>query len=42
MLVTIPLKLLVLEVMGYLKVRTSIRLFNKFSRLRKHKLWDIN
>lgn len=39
LLVKIPPKLLVSEVMGHLKARTAIRLFNKFSYLRKHKLW---
>ena len=39
LLVKIPPKLSVLDVMGHLKGRTAIRLFNKFPYLRKHKLW---
>ncbi|OOF60740.1 IS200/IS605 family transposase [Rodentibacter sp. Ppn85] len=39
LLVNIPPKISVSEVMGHLKGRTAIRLFNKFPYLRKHKLW---
>lgn len=39
LLIKIPPKLSVSEVMGHLKGRTAIRLFNKFPYLRKHKLW---
>jgi putative transposase len=39
LLVKIPPKLSVSEVMGHLKGRTAIRLFSKFPYLRKHKLW---
>lgn len=39
LLVKIPPKLSVSEVMGHLKGRTTIRLFNKFPYLRKQKLW---
>lgn len=39
LLVKIPPKLSVSEVMGHLKGRTAIRLFNKFPYLRKKKLW---
>ncbi|WP_316675474.1 IS200/IS605 family transposase [uncultured Tolumonas sp.] len=39
LLVKIPPRLSVSEVMGHLKGRTAIRLFNKFPYLRKHKLW---
>jgi len=39
LLVKIPPKLSVSEVMGHLKGRTAIRLFSKFLYLRKHKLW---
>ncbi|WP_338139240.1 transposase [Rodentibacter pneumotropicus] len=42
LLVKIPLKLLISAVMGDLKGRTDIRLFNKFPYLRKHKLWGVN
>ncbi|CDH07254.1 transposase (fragment) [Xenorhabdus bovienii str. oregonense] len=38
-LVKIPPKLSVSQVLGHLKGRTTIRLFNKFSYLRKKKLW---
>ena len=39
LLVKIPPKLSVSDVMGHLKGRIAIRLFNKFPYLRKHKLW---
>ncbi|MDE9459729.1 IS200/IS605 family transposase [Xenorhabdus bovienii] len=39
LLVKIPPKLSVSQVLGHLKGRTAIRLFNKFPYLRKKKLW---
>lgn len=39
LLVNIPPKISVSEIIGHLKDRTAIRLFNKFPYLRKHKLW---
>lgn len=39
LLVKIPPKLSVSEVIGHLKGRTAIRLFSKFPYLRKYKLW---
>ena len=39
LLIKIPPKPSVSEVMGHLKRRTAIRLFNKFTYLRTHKLW---
>ncbi|MEX0448113.1 IS200/IS605 family transposase [Xenorhabdus sp. SGI246] len=39
LLVKIPPKLSVSQVLGHLKGRTAIRLFNKFPYLRKQKLW---
>ncbi|WP_072065788.1 IS200/IS605 family transposase [Brenneria goodwinii] len=39
LLVRISTKLSVSEIMGHLKGRTAIRLFSRFSYLRKHKLW---
>ena len=42
LLMKIPPRLSVSEVMGHLKSRTAIRLFSKFPYLRKHKLWGNN
>lgn len=39
LLVKIPPKISVSEVMDHLKGRTAIRLFSKYPDLRKHKLW---
>ncbi|MDE9542656.1 IS200/IS605 family transposase [Xenorhabdus bovienii] len=39
LLVKIPPKLSVSQVLGHLKGRTAVRLFNKFPYLRKKKLW---
>ncbi|ROQ21972.1 REP element-mobilizing transposase RayT [Gallaecimonas pentaromativorans] len=39
LVVSVPPKLSISELMGFLKGRSAIRLFNKFPYLRKQKLW---